>query len=225
MVDKRFCKVIEDLLPNYIEKMTTEETDKFIEEHIQNCQECRYKLDNMKSNIELEKVDEREIEYLKAVKKKNNFKILIVISISIIIIILLLYVSFNYRFIKTEDGFYKIERATIEYNKISNYNILILRGKQQDKNSIDNTLYITWYAIYETETQKCTNIIQEIKGYNDEKLKEQYKNLKEDWNYLYSPRTENNKLYININNYNGKNKEDLKQIFNDKYEIIEFEEI
>ena len=32
MKENRNCKIVQDLLPNYIEKLTTEETNQFIEE-------------------------------------------------------------------------------------------------------------------------------------------------------------------------------------------------
>ena len=36
------CKIVQDLLPNYLEKVTTEETNEFIENHIGKCKECNY---------------------------------------------------------------------------------------------------------------------------------------------------------------------------------------
>ena len=40
MKEKRDCKLVLDLLPNYIEKLTNEETNNFIEEHLKGCEEC-----------------------------------------------------------------------------------------------------------------------------------------------------------------------------------------
>ena len=34
MKEKKECKVVQDLLPNYIEGLTTKETNEFIEEHL-----------------------------------------------------------------------------------------------------------------------------------------------------------------------------------------------
>ncbi len=41
MERKSDCKLVEDLLPNYIEEMTLKETNKFIEQHLKKCQECK----------------------------------------------------------------------------------------------------------------------------------------------------------------------------------------
>lgn len=86
MKDKKFCKIVEDLLPNYMEKMTTEETNRFIEEHVQECQECKNKLNNMNENVELGKVDDREIDYLKKYRNKKIKSIIFAVLLTIIIL-------------------------------------------------------------------------------------------------------------------------------------------
>ena len=35
MKDKNECKIIQDLLPNYIENLTSEETNSYIKEHLE----------------------------------------------------------------------------------------------------------------------------------------------------------------------------------------------
>ena len=71
------CKVVLDLLPNYIEKLTSEETNKFIEEHLQECPECKAMLESMKAEIKINtaKQDDREVEYIKKFNVKfKKFK-------------------------------------------------------------------------------------------------------------------------------------------------------
>ena len=41
MKEKKDCKIVQDLLPNYIENLTNEETNKFIDEHLKECNECQ----------------------------------------------------------------------------------------------------------------------------------------------------------------------------------------
>ena len=71
MKEKRDCKIIQDLLPNYIEKLTNEETNLFIEEHLKECTECQHIFENMQKELKVntEKRDEREVKYI---KKYNN---------------------------------------------------------------------------------------------------------------------------------------------------------
>lgn len=89
MKEKRNCKVVEDLLPNYIEKLTNEETNKFVEEHLNECADCKKILENMKKEVELNtpKRNEKEVKYIKKFNKK--FKILRNILLAILVIILI----------------------------------------------------------------------------------------------------------------------------------------
>ena len=40
MKNEKECNIIRDLLPNYIEKLTNNDTNEFIEKHIENCKKC-----------------------------------------------------------------------------------------------------------------------------------------------------------------------------------------
>ena len=51
MKENKECKIVQDLLPNYIEKLTNEETNKFIEEHLKNCEDCKKNYDDMKESL------------------------------------------------------------------------------------------------------------------------------------------------------------------------------
>lgn len=93
MKDKKDCKIIQDLLPNYIEKLTTAQTNNYIENHLDECNECSKIFENMKKEIKIdtEKIDKREVKYIK--KYSNKMRILK----SIIFIILILFVSLTVR--------------------------------------------------------------------------------------------------------------------------------
>ena len=86
MKENRNCKIVQDLLPNYIEKLTTEETNQFIEEHLKECDECKTVLENMQKDIQLndEKQDKREVKYMK--EYSNKMKVLKYILLALIII-------------------------------------------------------------------------------------------------------------------------------------------
>lgn len=88
MNEKNDCKIIQDLLPNYIEKLTSEETNKYIEKHLKECSECKVIFENMQKdlNINNQKRDDREVKYIKKFNRK--FKILR----NILLIILMLFI-------------------------------------------------------------------------------------------------------------------------------------
>ena len=41
MKERKNCKIVQDLLPNYIERLTNDVTNQYIEEHISTCAECK----------------------------------------------------------------------------------------------------------------------------------------------------------------------------------------
>lgn len=45
------CSIIKDLLPLYVEGLTSEDTNKLIEEHLAECEECRKMLADMKEGV------------------------------------------------------------------------------------------------------------------------------------------------------------------------------
>lgn len=88
--DKRECKIIQDLLPSYIENLTTKETKVYIEEHLEKCQNCKQVLERMKQefNLNITKKDNREVKYIKKFNKKINILKLIISLILVVFIIL-----------------------------------------------------------------------------------------------------------------------------------------
>ena len=88
MKEKKECKVVQDLLPNYIEGLTTKETNEFIEEHLKDCIECQNVLKNMEDKLTLnkQKRDGREVDYIKKYSKKLKiWKKLILIVLVLLI--------------------------------------------------------------------------------------------------------------------------------------------
>ena len=95
------CKIIQDLLPTYLEKMTTDETTTFIEEHLKICPECKDLLNSMKADIEKEDLENTEIiKNIKTYKRKIiTAKTVILLIILIFAIIIINYVgSITYKF-------------------------------------------------------------------------------------------------------------------------------
>ena len=45
------CDVIKDLMPLYIEKLTSEPSNHFIEEHVKHCEDCKETLNKLQSDI------------------------------------------------------------------------------------------------------------------------------------------------------------------------------
>lgn len=93
MNKKSECKIIQDLLPNYIENLTSDETNEYIQHHLNDCDECNKVYLNMISEDNKSKsVEEKgKVDYLKKFRKK--FKILR----TMLLIILCLFIALTTR--------------------------------------------------------------------------------------------------------------------------------
>lgn len=89
-MDKKECKIIQDLLPNYIDNLTTPETNEFIENHLKQCSECTKMLENMKKDFGIEEKPEKK-NFKNFMKKyRNKLRIFKLIVLAIIVIFLLM---------------------------------------------------------------------------------------------------------------------------------------
>ena len=62
------CKVIEDLLPLYVDNVCSEESRKIVEEHLHECEKCRIMIENM-AVIQITPVEKEECEKATIIKK------------------------------------------------------------------------------------------------------------------------------------------------------------
>lgn len=84
------CKIVQDLLPNYIEKLTSNETSEFINKHLKECDECNEIYKQMDANLEsnIAKSTQKEINFFKKYQKRLFlFKLIIIIILIIFITI------------------------------------------------------------------------------------------------------------------------------------------
>ena len=131
------CRIVQDLLPNYIEKSTDEETNKFIEEHINSCEKCNklYK-DLLHSTNEKEKtIAKKEVKYM---RKYKNKMIILKAVLLVVLIFFVIYIGRNMIIIGNLQNkvrkYYDSNNYHIEwYSYSSNYTSLIEVYKKDDK--------------------------------------------------------------------------------------------
>jgi hypothetical protein len=71
------CKIIQDLLPLYYDNVCSEESGVLVQEHLQECEDCKAQLESMKVNIEQPAFSDDEakpIRAIAAVWKKDKMK-------------------------------------------------------------------------------------------------------------------------------------------------------
>ncbi len=83
------CEIIRDLLPLYCDDVCSDVSKKAVEEHIEECADCRkafelLKNDNNISSVEL-KEEESKIKFIKGVKNKIMIKKILISVVSVII--------------------------------------------------------------------------------------------------------------------------------------------
>lgn len=85
------CDIIKDLLPGYIDKTSSESTNKLVIEHLQKCKDCSAALADMNKDIDSELLfnQNEQIDYLKGFRKDKIKAIIKTILIFIIIILVL----------------------------------------------------------------------------------------------------------------------------------------
>ena len=72
------CGVVRDLLPSYVEGLTSEETNAAVETHLASCSECTACRDAMKAPTEPAE-QAKEVDYLKTVKRRNGRRVVLAV--------------------------------------------------------------------------------------------------------------------------------------------------
>ena len=113
------CEMIQDLMPLYVEHLTTDVTNSKIQEHLTGCSECTEKYQRMNDAVAKEYVKEmeakQEIDYLKKVRKINRSKMVIAVGATLSILLAILFVkcyligfpveAYQVEFIQTQENF------------------------------------------------------------------------------------------------------------------------
>ena len=78
MNDNLSCGLVRDLLPSYLEGLTSEETNEALREHFKSCEKCAGALKAMGWEPQKEEPGpEREVDYLRKVKRRNRKRVLV----------------------------------------------------------------------------------------------------------------------------------------------------
>lgn len=207
--DKQDCKIVQDLLPNYIENLTCDETNEYIRNHIAKCPKCAKVLNNMDAEIEIEPLNQdKEIKYLKGIRKRVKRTIAVVSLVIIITASCIIGYFYN--------------KSKIQVN-----NYTFLRASyitENQEGTIDGNIYGTLMAVFD-EKGVCKSVRVVEKGYNETKLYEQYTNMRQFIEWNTNVMMLSHQLHYNTNYWNGFTKESVQQNWNENYRIMQIEEI
>ena len=113
------CKLVKDLLPSYIDCVTSKDTNEFVEKHLKECNDCKKYYDEMNSEIDKEKV--KDIETVKEIKKYKRkiftLKFLVIVAVLAIVGTVIGNLGFKYYVVKNTI------KANVNNNEYSNIRI------------------------------------------------------------------------------------------------------
>ena len=208
MKQNRDCKIVQDLLPTYIENLTNGVTNEFIEEHIAKCPECAQVLKDMNGDLKLEKINQDyEINYLKKLKLKW------VQSISIIGIVVVIIAFGVIMYINRKSQM-----------QIRNYTFLRAETVMDDEDGENGQINVTLMAVID-EQRKCKRVRVVYKGYTTQSIREKYENYCILPQEVTNPQMIDNEIHVNLNEWNGKTIEEVKNYWQKNYEVKTIEEI
>ena len=122
------CEIIRDLLPLYIDGLTSKESNQEIEKHLKNCEECQKYYQEMTGDIDnFSVITNEEIEdvnLIKKIKKKNRKKALGIFVGAFVLSGVLMGVSFHWT-----HGVEMYENVILNYGVQGDTAYLTLQGK------------------------------------------------------------------------------------------------
>ena len=81
------CGVVRDLLPSYVENLLGEEAKEAVDRHLETCPECRERKEAMAAPAEEAAEPEKEVDYLKRVKKGTVHKIVLAVVCTVLLVV------------------------------------------------------------------------------------------------------------------------------------------
>lgn len=139
------CEIVKDLLPNYLGKILSKESEDFINAHIDECNECKLILKNMKDRDKYNIKDEEkhEINHLKKYRSRLTVLklVLALVILSIFISAFIIIFKYNYKLKLMNQIGEKIENL----RHLDNYNIEITTHNIDYERNIDDTFYSSYY--------------------------------------------------------------------------------
>jgi hypothetical protein len=84
------CNIVRDMLPLYIENLTSEESNTAIHQHLEQCEYCRKHLENIQKSIDYPTAPKMEIDYMRKIKHSFKRRAYILSSVIAVFCIILL---------------------------------------------------------------------------------------------------------------------------------------
>jgi len=128
------CKIIQDILPLYVDEVVSQDTKKMVDEHLQGCEKCQRECEKMKSKLYIPA--ENKAPIIKKINKKWRRKKVMISIMSVFATAIILFGSFAYVFY---------------YEKVIPYTKDLIKVEMQNDNQLVSYYYGKSYAtVHET---------------------------------------------------------------------------
>ena len=127
MEKKTECEIVQDLLLGYVDETLNEESKKFVEKHLSECENCRERLKEIREDIkENQNNQKKEIDYLKKIRRKSKIKSILIAIGVILFVIFILYMN---KFIKINSIMSKANKTIKSQNYYSEKQEMLGNGE------------------------------------------------------------------------------------------------
>jgi len=137
MEQKLNCQFVQDLLPNYIEGLTSEYTNKAMKHHLSTCNECREALASMTTETrEIKIAPRKQINFLKKIQRRQWYIACLSVLVSIVVLVGVWYFVNQRDFPVTSSNVtisdvYQMKDGSIHYRISASVNGYVSRVKTQ----------------------------------------------------------------------------------------------
>ena len=156
MINEMNHHVFKDLVPSYLEQLTSEETNKQMDVHMEQCKGCKEYVHDMREewmseHVQVKAKEDRNVDYFKKVRSKNRKKILTIVT-SLLSLFLILILSYYLLFVRmwiadASNVQTSIQKqgntVTLTFTPKKDNHFLLPRKEQLNQD------YIDWMIIYE----------------------------------------------------------------------------
>lgn len=82
------CGVVRDLLPSYVEGLTSPETNGAVERHLADCQDCARLRADLTGETADPAEESKEVDYLKKVKRRGRRRVVMAVAVTVLVLAL-----------------------------------------------------------------------------------------------------------------------------------------
>lgn len=128
------CNIVQDMLPMYAEGLTSEESNIAIQQHLEQCEDCRKCLENLQKPIVGPTVPKMEIDYMRKVKKSFKRRTYILAGVIAVFCVILLGI-FLRLFIIGTPLFLGDAPINFEWNYDADSKVYTIHGAMEQENT------------------------------------------------------------------------------------------